>query len=379
MIYLDNAATSLLKPPAVAEAVSRAVCSLGNAGRGAYAPTLNAARMIYDTRLKLAQLLHAEDPARIAFACNATDGLNAVLQRLFMAGDHVITTACEHNSVLRPLYLVQQQGVQVTHLPVDDKGCIAYADLEKNLRPETRAVVINHASNVTGNLTDLQQVAQFTQAHGLLLVVDAAQTAGSVPIDVVQMGIDVLCFTGHKGLLGPQGTGGVYVREGLELKPFKVGGSGVHSFLQSQPAEMPTVLEAGTLNAHGIAGLNAALDFILSTGVEQIHEHENQLMRYFADSVAAIENIKLYGDYAAKDRAAIVSLNIGDMDSSALSDILWEDYGICVRGGVHCAPLLHKALQTERQGAVRFSFGYFNTLEEVQAAVAAVKEIAAGI
>lgn len=379
MIYLDNAATSLLKPPEVAGAVGRAVCSLGNAGRGAYAPTLAAARMIYDTRVKLAQLFHAEDPARIAFACNATDGLNAVLQRFFQTVDHVITTACEHNSVLRPLYIAQRQGVQVTHLPVDDRGCIDYADLEKNLRPTTKAVVINHASNVTGNLTDLRKVAQFTKAHKLYLIVDAAQTAGSVPIDVVKTGIDILCFTGHKGLLGPQGTGGVYVREGIDLTPFKAGGSGVHSFLQSQPAEMPTVLEAGTLNAHGIAGLNAAVDFILQTGVEKIHAQEMRLMRSFADSVASVKNIKLYSDLAAQERAAIVSLNIGDMDSSLVSDILWEDYGICVRGGVHCAPLLHKAFKTEKQGAVRFSFGYFNTMEEVRAAAAAVKEIAEGI
>lgn len=377
MIYLDNAATSLLKPPEVARAVADAVCTLGNAGRGAYAPTLDAARMVYQTREKLAQLIHAEDPSCIAFACNATDGLNAVLQRAFAKGDHVITTVCEHNSVLRPLYIMQQQGVLVSYLPTDSWGQLVYGELEKELRPATRAVVVNHASNVTGNAADLCLIAKFAKKHGLLLIVDGAQTAGSLPIDVRKTGIDILCFTGHKGLLGPQGIGGVYVRQGLKLSPFKAGGSGVHSFLQEQPGEMPTVLEAGTLNAHGIAGLNAALEFILKTGVEQVHEQEMRLLRQFYNGLTGTKNIRFYGNYAVPQRAAIAAFNIHDLDSSVVSDILWEEYGICVRGGIHCAPLLHKAFQTEKQGMVRCSFGFFNTEEEVEYAVKAVKAIAA--
>lgn len=376
MIYFDNAATTLQKPPAVAEAMLQALQSLGNAGRGAHEPTLKAARVIYDTRVKLARLFGAGDPARIAFTSNATEALNCVLQRLFTQGDHVLTTVCEHNSVLRPLYLAEAHGVDVTRVQADALGRIDYAELEKNLCPQTKAVVITHASNLTGNLTDLKLVSDFTHKHGLLLVVDASQTAGSIPIDVVELGIDILCFTGHKGLMGPQGTGGIYVRSGLALQPFKVGGSGVHSFLTTHPGEMPTVLEAGTLNGHGIAGLNAALDFLLATGIEKIHAHEDKLMRCFVQGVQKLPAVKLYGDYQAEERAAIVALNIGTLDSAAVSDILWEDYQICVRAGAHCAPLLHRHFGTEKQGAVRFSFGYFNTEAEVDIAIAAVKELA---
>lgn len=376
MIYFDNAATTLQKPPAVAEAMLQALQSLGNAGRGAHEPTLKAARVIYDTRVKLARLFGAGDPARIAFTSNATEALNCVLQRLFTPGDHVLTTVCEHNSVLRPLYLAEVHGVDVTHMQADALGRIDYAELEQNLRPQTKAVVITHASNLTGNLTNLKLVSDFTHKHGLLLVVDASQTAGSIPVDVVELGIDILCFTGHKGLMGPQGTGGIYVRPGLALQPFKVGGSGVHSFLTTHPSEMPTVLEAGTLNGHGIAGLNAALDFLLATGIEKIHVHEDKLMRRFVQGVQQLPAVKLYGDYQAEKRAAIVALNIGTLDSAAVSDILWEDYQICVRAGAHCAPLLHRHFGTEKQGAVRFSFGYFNTEAEVDIAVEAVKELA---
>lgn len=376
MIYFDNAATTLQKPPAVAEAMLQALQSLGNAGRGAHEPTLKAARVIYDTRVKLARLFGAGDPARIAFSSNATEALNCVLQRLFTQGDHVLTTVCEHNSVLRPLYLAEADGVDVTHMQADALGRIDYAELEQNLRPQTKAIVITHASNLTGNLTDLKLVSAFAHKHGLLLVVDASQTAGSIPVDVVELGIDILCFTGHKGLMGPQGTGGIYVRPGLAVRPFKVGGSGVHSFLTTHPSKMPTVLEAGTLNGHGIAGLNAALDFLLDTGIEKIHAHEDKLMRRFVQGVQQLPAVKLYGDYQAEERAAIVALNIGTLDSAAVSDILWEDYQICVRAGAHCAPLLHRHFGTEKQGAVRFSFGYFNTEAEVDIAIEAVKELA---
>lgn len=376
MIYFDNAATTLQKPPAVAEAMLQALQYLGNAGRGAHEPTLKAARVIYDTRVKLARLFGAGDPARIAFTSNATEALNCVLQRLFTPGDHVLTTVCEHNSVLRPLYLAEAHGVDVTHMQADALGRIDYAELDQNLRSQTKAVVITHASNLTGNLTDLKLVSDFTHKHGLLLVVDASQTAGSIPVDVVELGIDILCFTGHKGMMGPQGTGGIYVRPGLAVRPFKVGGSGVHSFLTTHPSEMPTVLEAGTLNGHGIAGLNAALDFLLATGIEKIHAHEDKLMRRFVQGVQNLPAVKLYGDYQAEKRAAIVALNIGTLDSAAVSDILWEDYQICVRAGAHCAPLLHRHFGTEKQGAVRFSFGYFNTEAEVDIAVEAVKELA---
>ena len=258
MIYLDNAATTFPKPPEVEHAVMAAFHTIGNAGRGAHAATLDASRIIYGTRERLAELFHAEDASRIAFTANVTESLNIAIQGLFEPGDHVITSVCEHNSVLRPLYLMEQRGVKVTYLPADSKGRIAYDELENAYEPETKAVVIMHASNLTGNVTDLEQIAAFTQKHHLLFVVDAAQTAGVLPIDVQKQNIDVLCFTGHKGLFGPQGTGGIYVRKGVEIRPLFAGGTGVQSYSRTQPKEMPTLLEAGTLNGHGIAGLYAA-------------------------------------------------------------------------------------------------------------------------
>lgn len=375
MIYLDSSATSFLKPPQVAEAVFRSFNTIGNAGRGAHAPTLNASRLIYDTREKLAALFGTPDPSRIAFTCNATEALNIAIHGAIHPGEHVITTACEHNSVLRPLYLKEKEGTELTIIPADKKGRIRYDLLESSVKSNTSAIVLTHASNLSGNITDLAFVSNFTKKHGLLLIVDASQTAGSLPINVVKMGIDILCFTGHKGLFGPQGTGGLYVREGLTLSPLKSGGSGVHSFDRQHPTDMPTALEAGTLNGHGIAGLNAGLDYILSTGVKNIHAKEISLARRFVNGISDISDLKLYGDIDAPLRTPIISLNIGNMSSASVSDILWEDYEICVRAGAHCAPLMHKTFGTEKQGAVRFSFSCFNTETEIDTAIRAMHEI----
>lgn len=376
MIYLDSSATSFLKPPQVAEAVFRSFNTIGNAGRGAHAPTLNASRLIYDTREKLAALFGTPDPSRIAFTCNATEALNIAIHGAIHPGEHVITTACEHNSVLRPLYLKEKEGTELTIIPADQKGRIRYDLLESSVKSNTSAIVLTHASNLSGNVTDLAFVSNFAKKHGLLLIVDASQTAGSLPINVVKMGIDILCFTGHKGLFGPQGTGGLYVREGLTLSPLKSGGSGVHSFDRHHPTDMPTALEAGTLNGHGIAGLNAGLDYILSTGVKNIHAKEISLARRFVNGISDISDLKLYGDIDAPLRTPIISLNIGNMSSASVSDILWEDYEICVRAGAHCAPLMHKTFGTEKQGAVRFSFSCFNTEAEIDTAIQAMHEIA---
>ena len=376
MIYLDSSATSFLKPPQVAEAVFRSFNTIGNAGRGAHAPTLNASRLIYDTREKLAALFGTPDPSRIAFTCNATEALNIAIHGAIHPGEHVITTACEHNSVLRPLYLKEKEGTELTMIPADKKGRIRYDLLESSVKSNTSAIVLTHASNLSGNVTDLAFVSNFAKKHGLLLIVDASQTAGSLPINVVKMGIDILCFTGHKGLFGPQGTGGLYVREGLTLSPLKSGGSGVHSFDKQHPTDMPTALEAGTLNGHGIAGLNAGLDYILSTGVKNIHAKEISLARRFVNGISDISDLKLYGDIDAPLRTPIISLNIGNMSSASVSDILWEDYEICVRAGAHCAPLMHKTFGTEKQGAVRFSFSCFNTETEIDTAIRAMHEIA---
>lgn len=376
MIYLDSSATSFLKPPQVAEAVFRSFNTIGNAGRGAHAPTLNASRLIYDTREKLAALFGTPDPSRIAFTCNATEALNIAIHGAIHPGEHVITTACEHNSVLRPLYLKEKEGTELTIIPADKKGRIRYDLLESSVKSNTSAIVLTHASNLSGNVTDLAFVSNFTKKHGLLLIVDASQTAGSLPINVVKMGIDILCFTGHKGLFGPQGTGGLYVRKGLTLSPLKSGGSGIHSFDRQHPTDMPTALEAGTLNGHGIAGLNAGLDYILSTGVKNIHAKEISLARRFVNGISDISDLKLYGDIDAPLRTPIISLNIGNMSSASVSDILWEDYEICVRAGAHCAPLMHKTFGTEKQGAVRFSFSCFNTEAEIDTAIRAMHEIA---
>ena len=376
MIYLDSSATSLLKPPQVAEAVFRSFNTIGNAGRGAHAPTLNASRLIYDTREKLAALFGTPDPSRIAFTCNATEALNIAIHGAIHPGEHVITTACEHNSVLRPLYLKEKEGTELTIIPADKKGRIRYDLLESSVKSNTSAIVLTHASNLSGNVTDLAFVSNFAKKHGLLLIVDASQTAGSLPINVVKMGIDILCFTGHKGLFGPQGTGGLYVREGLTLSPLKSGGSGIHSFDRQHPTDMPTALEAGTLNGHGIAGLNAGLDYILSTGVKNIHAKEISLARRFVNGISDISDLKLYGDIDAPLRTPIISLNIGNMSSASVSDILWEDYEICIRAGANCAPLMHKTFGTEKQGAVRFSFSCFNTEAEIDTAIQAMHEIA---
>lgn len=376
MIYLDSSATSFLKPPQVAEAVFRSFNTIGNAGRGAHAPTLNASRLIYDTREKLAALFGTPDPSRIAFTCNATEALNIAIHGAIHPGEHVITTACEHNSVLRPLYLKEKEGTELTIIPADKKGRIRYDLLESSVKSNTSAIVLTHASNLSGNVTDLAFVSNFAKKHGLLLIVDASQTAGSLPINVVKMGIDILCFTGHKGLFGPQGTGGLYVREGLTLSPLKSGGSGIHSFDRQHPTDMPTALEAGTLNGHGIAGLNAGLNYILSTGVKSIHTKEISLARRFVNGISDISDLKLYGDIDAPLRAPIITLNIGNMSSASVSDILWEDYEICVRAGAHCAPLMHKTFGTEKQGAVRFSFSCFNTEAEIDTAIQAMHEIA---
>lgn len=383
MIYLDNGATTLRKPECVKEALLEAMASMGNSGRGVHDASLYAGRTIYRARESLAELLGAAAPEQVAFTANATESLNLVLGGLFGPGDHVITTVCEHNSVLRPLYRLQ--GVELSVLPVkaavDSKdgryiGILAYDELESLLRPNTKALIITHASNLTGNITDLEQAAAFAKKHSLLLIVDAAQTAGTVPMDMERMGIDVLCFTGHKGLYGPQGTGGLCVRPGLSIRPLKVGGSGIHSFDREHPSEMPAALEAGTLNGHGIAGLGAAARWLLETGVEQIRAREQALLRRFVDGVKEVEGVTLYGNPDLDRRTGIQSLNIRDYDSARVADWLYEDYGIAVRGGAHCAPLMHEALGTREQGAVRFSFSYFNTEAEADEAAAAVRELA---
>lgn len=376
MIYLDNAATTLKKPPQVGEAVLHALQTLGNSSRGTHEGALDAAHTIYGTRVKLAKLFGCARPDHVVFTANITESLNIALCGLLRDGDHAIATDLEHNSVLRPLYrLAQERGVAVGFVPADRRGCIDYADFERLMRPNTKLIVCTHASNLTGDAVDLARVGEFAHVHGVLLVVDASQSAGVLPIDMERMHIDVLCFTGHKSLMGPQGTGGLCLRGDPDILPWKVGGTGVQTFSERQPEQLPVRLEAGTLNGHGIAGLDAALDFIAATGMEAIRAHETALMRRFYEGVRDIPGVTVYGDFA-HERTAVVALNIADLDSGEVADALAEDYGIATRSGAHCAPRLHRALGTEGQGAVRFSFGWYNTEEETDAAIRAVEELA---
>ena len=377
MIYLDNAATTLKKPDCVVEAVTAALCSMGNSSRGTHDSSLKSARAVFSARLSLAKLFNAPGPEQVVFTQNSTEALNIAISGLFSKGDHVITTDLEHNSVLRPLYRLEDEGViTLSVVSADKQGRVDYADFARLIRKETRAIVCTHASNLTGNVVDLEQVGIIAKTHDLYLVVDASQTAGAYPIDMEKMGISVLCFTGHKGLMGPQGTGGLCVAKGVDIRPFKVGGSGVQSYGRTHPEEMPTRLEAGTLNGHGIAGLGAGADFILKTGIDTIRDHEITLAKRFYEGVKDLPGVTVYGDFSNWNRTAVVTLNIGDYDSGAVSDALEEDYGIATRPGAHCAPRMHQALGTAEQGAVRFSFSWFNTVEEVDAAIQAVKELA---
>ena len=375
MIYFDNAATTIQKPKQVVEAVTQALCSMGNAGRGAHNASMGASRMLFDTRKKLAELFGGNNPAQVVFTSNSTESLNMALKGLLNPWDHVITTQLEHNSVLRPLYELEDKGVELTILNSDAKGRICYEDFEKEIKKNTKMIVCTHGSNLTGNLTDIRRIGEIVRSHGLLFVVDASQTAGVFPIRVEEMKIDVLCFTGHKGLLGPQGTGGMYVREGVIIRPLKTGGSGVQTYSRTHPSQMPTALEAGTLNAHGLAGLDAALDYLKDTGIDVIRKKEQELMWYFYQKVLEIPGITVYGDFDSQERCPIVSLNVKDYDSSEVSDFLFTEYGISTRPGAHCAPLMHQAMGTEKQGAVRFSFSHYNTIEEIDIAVQALKEL----
>ena len=376
MIYLDNAATTLHKPQQVIDAVVHAMQSMGNCARGTHEEALDAARTVYDARVRLASLFGCPRVDHVAFTANSTEALNMAINGLIDPGDHVISTDLEHNSVLRPLYRLEaEHGAELSFVPADKLGNVDYADFERRMKPNTRAVVCTNASNLTGTVLDIERIAKTAHSHGALVIVDASQTAGCWPIDMKKMGIDVLCFTGHKGLMGPQGTGGICVKEGIEIRPFKVGGSGVQSYSRTHPAEYPTRLEAGTLNGHGIAGLGAAAKFISETGVENIHAKERSLMLRFYEGVKNIEGVTVYGDFT-KDKTAIVALNIWDYESGEVSYELSQGYGIATRPGAHCAPRMHKALGTTEVGAVRFSFSFYNTEEEIDEAVRAVAELA---
>lgn len=374
MIYFDNAATTLHKPQEVIDAVIKAMTSMGNAGRGNTSASMEASHIIFDTRENLAKLFNIKDSSRIAFTCNSTEALNIAIKGSLTTGDHVITTMLEHNSVLRPLYEMENKGVELSIIQVDKLGNISYDEIQSLIKNNTKSIVCTHGSNLTGNLVDIEKIGKICKEHNLLFIVDASQTAGVFPIDVEKMNIDILCFTGHKSLLGPQGTGGIFVKEGIDVTPLKSGGTGILTYSKTQPLIMPTHLEAGTLNGHGIAGLNAGIEFINKIGMTKIREKEENLMWRFYNKVKELPHIKIYGDFSKKERCPIVTLNIDNYDSGDIAEELLN-YGVATRAGGHCAPLMHEALGTIEQGAVRFSFGYFNTEEEVDEVIKIIKNI----
>ena len=380
MIYLDNAATTLKKPDAVIDAVVNAMRTQGNASRGAHGATLSASRVVYDARVTIAKFFNFDKVSNVIFTCNSTEALNIAICGTIKEGDKVVSTDTEHNSVLRPLYhLKKTKNIDLQFIPADVNGVLSIDAAKKIIDDKTKVVVINHISNLTGNVNDIKAISKITHDAKAILIVDGSQSAGTMPVDVKDLGIDIYCFTGHKGLFGPQGTGGLLVKEGIEVAAFKRGGSGVKTYEEEQPSDYPTRLEAGTLNSHGIAGLSAAIDYLYEVGVENIQKKERELTEYFYNEVTKIDGIKVYGDWETRphsEHAAIVSLNVKDYDSGEVSDALSNDYGIATRPGAHCAPRLHIALGTKQQGAVRFSFSYFTTKEELDAAINALKEIA---
>lgn len=386
MIYLDNAATTMRKPQEVVDAVTTAMGTLGNAGRGASSSAMGAARTIHECRERVARLLGCPRADHVAFAPNSTAALNCAINGLVGEGDRVVTTVLEHNSVLRPLNrLAAERGVLVEHVGCDEFGRLGMEELERLVVLGTRAVIVTGASNVTGNAVDVARVSRIAHAVGAVCIVDASQSAGIIPIDMVEQGLDVVCFTGHKALMGPQGTGGLAVTEGIDVRPWNVGGTGVHSFAPMQPEDWPTRLEAGTLNGHGLAGLAAGLEFLdANGGVEAMDEHEVAMARRLYEGVSDIEGVTVYGDWETFSsdesplRAGVLSLNVGDISSADVSDMLMQGWGIATRPGAHCAPLMHEALGTREQGVVRFSTSWFTTQEEIDTAIEAVREIARG-
>ena len=391
MIYLNCAATSYKRPQCVVDAVSRALCSFGSTGRGAASAELDAARAVMVARERIALLLGFSHPERVVFAANATDALNKAILGIVEPGDHVVATDWDHNSVLRPLNRLQKKrNVKVDYVPANLQGCLDWDVLERLVSPGTKLVVVTHASNLTGNVCDLERVVTVAHVVGALVLVDAAQTAGSVPINFDALGVDILAFTGHKALMGPQGTGGLLVAPYVAMEAVIQGGTGVLSFEEEMPQVYPEHLEAGTLNSHGIAGLSAAADFVSTQGVCAVHSHDLALVRQFVAEARQVPGIELYGSFpdniselngesSQKDHAPIVTLNLDGWTSSELARVLSVEYDISVRAGAHCAPRMHRALGTQDTGSVRFSFGFYTTEDEIHKTTTALNELAKSV
>ncbi|OLS01447.1 aminotransferase class V-fold PLP-dependent enzyme [Tissierella creatinophila] len=377
MIYFDNAATTFPKPNIVYEKHIEAMKDYGaNPGRAGHKMALKANRGIYETRNLIGKLFNIKNPMDIVFTFNCTESLNLGIKGLLKPGDHVITTSMEHNSVLRPIKHLEERGVENTIVLTNSKGEIDPKKIEKSIRENTKLIVTTHVSNLTGTIMPIEEIGQIAKKHNIPYMVDAAQSAGVYDIDVEKMNISLLAFPGHKGLLGPQATGGLYIKEGLQIEAIFQGGTGSASESLTQPEMLPDKYESGTHNGPGIVGLGAGIEYILEKGMKNIREHEEVLTAHFLKGIETIEGIKVYGPLDIKKQGAVVSLNLKDIDSSEIAYILDEEYDIATRSGLHCAPLAHKTIGTLEQGVVRFSFGIFNTKEEVDKAINALKEIA---
>ncbi|MEQ8152360.1 MAG: aminotransferase class V-fold PLP-dependent enzyme [Smithellaceae bacterium] len=378
MIYFDNAATSWPKPPETIAAMQNYLQNIGGSpGRSGHRLSIEAARIIFAAREKLAELFNIPDPLRIVLTKNATEALNIAIFGLLKPGDHVITSGMEHNSVMRPLRLMEARGIRITVIPCDKTGLLDPAQIAGAIEKNTKAIFITHASNVTGTVLPVADIGRIARDHDLVLCVDAAQTAGSYPIDVLDMNIDLLAFTGHKSLLGPSGTGGLYIREGLEknITPLCVGGTGSRSEMEAQPDFMPDRYEAGTPNTAGFAGLRAGVEFVLSRGLDEIKSKEENLTKVFIEGIGNLPGITLYGQTSVDQRIPVVSFNIDGMDPAAVAWEIDERFKIMSRSGLQCAPAAHKTIGTYPVGTVRFSFSYFNTEEQIIQSIEALEQI----
>ena len=375
MIYLDNAATSFPKPVAVYDEVLNCMKNYcANPGRSAYDMAIKAASKIMEARQEISCLFNIPNPLNVIFTSNATEGLNIGIKGVLNPGDHVISTMIEHNSVLRPLNSLNKQGVEVTLISVDKRGYINIKDIEKNIKSNTKMIIINHSSNVLGTIQDIETIGMLAKSKGILFMIDSSQSAGSISIDIKRDNIDILAFSGHKGLMGPQGTGGLYIKEGLQLNNFNEGGTGSRSHFMIQPDFLPDKFESGTLNTPGIAGLCEGVKFIRTTGIDKIKKHEEELMTYMIEELKKLPYIKIYGCDSAKSRNGVISFNIDGIDSSIVGEKLNEK-GIAVRTGYHCAPLIHDIINTDYCGTVRVSVGYFNTFKDIEDLLCAVISI----
>jgi len=373
---MDNAATTWPKPPEVVDAVVRCMKKYGaNPGRSGHKMAVQAGQILLYTREMLCELFNVRDPFQIIFTYNCTDALNLAIKGSVLPGDHVITTSMEHNAVIRPLKEMEKQGLELTVVQARPDGIVEPDDIKKAIKSNTRLIVTTHASNVTGTIMPVEEIGKIARSYGVPYLVDAAQTAGVLPIDLAKLPIDLMAFPGHKGLLGPQGTGGLYIYPGIKLRSIREGGTGSQSESIYQPDFLPDKYESGTMNTPGIAGLGAGVKEILKFGQKKIYSHEKKLGKFFLEALSHLKKIRIYGSSDPNMRTGVISINIDNKDSSEMCNLLDERYSIAVRGGLHCAPLAHKTIGTFHQGTIRFSYGVFNNLDEVKSCIRALEEL----